>query len=104
MSMQSVFVLVGIFVALMFFYKYAGRWVKTLPADTVKKINWLGFGLALAGGTTWYFVKEPAIMLVTLVGVAIYFLFYDYDNMEEKEREEERKKRMTGGPRQGGDT
>ena len=83
MTIQGFIILAIIFIAILFAYSYADRIIKRLPAQTVKNINWVGFILAVAGGILWYFYKKPLFMFITLLGVIIYFLFYNYDKMEE---------------------
>ena len=87
MTFTGFYILVGagIFIAIMFLYTYAGRWIKTLKPKTVKTVNWTGFLVAISGGAAWYVLNKSIYMFITLFGVVIYFLFYSYDKMEKKE-------------------
>ena len=84
MSFASFALVVGVVIALILLYKYADRWIKRLDPKTVKTVNWIGFGIALAGGILWYLAKHTAFMYVTFIGVTIYFLFIRYDSGEGK--------------------
>ncbi len=85
MSMESFFLVAVIFIAFMLIYRYLDRWVSQLPAETVKTINRVGFWFALLSGILWYILKDPIYMFLTLAGVVVYFLFYNYDKEEKKE-------------------
>lgn len=85
MSFTDFFVMVGIFIVMMLVYKYADRLVARLKPSTVKTVNWIGFGIGILGGVAWYLFGNALYMYLTLLGVIIYFLFYNYDKMEEKE-------------------
>lgn len=80
------FILIGAFIVLMFVYRVADKKIKTLSPKTVKTVNWIGFGMALAGGILWYLFHTWVYMPVTVLGVIIYFLFYGYDKMEEEQK------------------
>ncbi len=69
----------GVVLALIIAFIWGKTLIKGISADTAKKFNWFGFVLAIFGGSAWYVVKHPAFMFVTLFGVIIYFLFYDFD-------------------------
>lgn len=86
MSFTDFFILIGIFIAMMVLYKRADKWVQKLAPETVKKINWIGFAMGIAGGILWYAFAHSAFMVLTLAGVVIYFLFYGYDKMEEDQQ------------------
>ena len=87
MEIIDLFYLLIIFIVFMLGYRYADRWVKTLPVKTVKIVNWIGFMIGIIGGLLWYSTQGGAFMFLCLIGIVIYFLFYGYDNMEEEEEE-----------------
>ncbi|MBI5233506.1 MAG: hypothetical protein HY880_04055 [Deltaproteobacteria bacterium] len=60
-------------------FRYSDRFIRTLSRQTVKMINWAGFTIAVLGGILWYGFKLPSFMLVTLLGIIVYFMFYGYD-------------------------
>lgn len=76
-------ILVGIVAILMVVYKNADRFIKKLNPETVKKINWAGFLIGVAGGIAWYALHNGIFMFITLFGIVIYFLFYGYDQTQE---------------------
>lgn len=84
MSFSSFFVVVGIVIAMMLLYKYADRWIKKMDPKTVKTINWVGFIMGVAGGVLWYSLAQGIFMIITLIGILLYFLFYGYDKIEEE--------------------
>ncbi len=86
MTIPEFLILAGIFVIIMIFYRRADRWIKTLAPDRVRSINWVGFIMAVAGGTLWYFYKHNAFMFITLTGIIIYFLFYNYESPDREEK------------------
>lgn len=86
MSFTGFFVIVGVVIVMMFVYKYADRWVKKMDPKTVKTVNWVGFVMGIAGGTLWYLFAQGIFMIITLIGVVLYFLFYGYDKMEEEDK------------------
>ncbi|OGP17588.1 MAG: hypothetical protein A2054_02360 [Deltaproteobacteria bacterium GWA2_55_10] len=88
MSFASFALVVGVVIALILLYKYADRWIKRLDPKTVKTVNWVGFVLGVVGGILWYLFAQGIFMIITLVGILLYFLFYGYDKMEE-EREKQ---------------
>lgn len=75
----------GVFMALMFFYKYADRWIKKIPRRTAKTINWAGFSVATFGGIAWYLFNLDIFMFITLAGIITYFLFFSHERHGEKE-------------------
>lgn len=83
MELTQFFIVIGIFIALMFVYKFADKFVKKLTPKTIKTVNWIGFSVAVAGGIIWYVYPSGIIMIVTVLGVVTYFLFYGYDKPEE---------------------
>ncbi len=85
MSMTSFALVVGIVIAMILLYKYADRWIKRLDPKTVKTVNMVGFVLGVVGGILWYLFAQGIFMIITLVGILLYFLFYGYDRMEEGE-------------------
>ena len=85
MSMESFFLVAAIFIVFMLIYRYLDRWVNRLPKDTVKTVNRVGFWFALLSGILWYILKDPIYMFLTLAGVVVYFLFYNYDKEEGKD-------------------
>lgn len=89
MSIASFALVVGIVIAMILLYKYADRWIKRLDPKTVKTVNWVGFVLGVAGGILWYLFAQSIFMIITLVGILLYFLFYGYDRMEEEQDKKE---------------
>ncbi len=89
MELSQFFIIIGIFIALMFVYKFADRYVKRLTPKTIKTINRAGFSAAVVGGIVWYASPSGIITIaaqdITVIGVIIYFIFYDYDKPEESE-------------------
>lgn len=85
MQATSFFVMAGVFMALMFVYKYADKWIKKIPRRTAKIINWAGFSVATFGGIAWYLFNEDIFMFITLAGIITYFLFFGYERHGEKE-------------------
>lgn len=85
MALKEFFYLIGVFIALMFAFRYADRWIKSLPRSTAKVVNWIGFAVAAVGGVAWYATDGGIYMLITVAGVIIYFLFYHYDGGEDAE-------------------
>ncbi|HHL39926.1 MAG TPA: hypothetical protein ENJ37_05420 [Deltaproteobacteria bacterium] len=96
MTFTDFIVVIIAFVLIMLLYTYADRYIRRLKADTVRSINWIGFTIAAAGGIAWYWSDHPFFMLVTFVGIIIYFLFYSYDRMEEEEKKREKERRHGG--------
>lgn len=82
MSIPEFLILIGVFIAIMLVFRYAGRFIKTLQPKTVKIINWAGFAVAALGGVAWYLFANGIYMIATLLGVIVYFLFYSYDTEE----------------------
>lgn len=84
MTFIEFFILIGIFIGLLFLYKYAGRFVKQLSPKAVKTVNWTAFAVAVLSGIAWLAFNDSIFMLFTLAGVIVYFLFYNYEAPEEK--------------------
>lgn len=84
MSFSGFFIVVGVVIVMVLIYKHADRWIKKMEPKTVKTVNWAGFVLGVAGGILWYLFAYGIFMIITLVGVVLYFLFYGYDKMEEE--------------------
>ncbi|MBI5642056.1 MAG: hypothetical protein HY954_01125 [Deltaproteobacteria bacterium] len=85
MTFTGFLIIIGVFIALMFVYRRADKLIKNMSPGTVKKVNWAGFIIGILGGVAWYLFHEGIYMLVTLIGIVIYFLFYGYDKMESNE-------------------
>lgn len=85
MSITGLLIMVGVFIALMFVYRNADRFIKKMDPKTVKTINWAGFAIGVAGGIAWYLLHGAVYMFITLFGIVLYFIFYGYDKMEESE-------------------
>ncbi|HBG46330.1 MAG TPA: hypothetical protein DDW94_04995 [Deltaproteobacteria bacterium] len=88
MSFIDFAIVVGIVVAMIIVYKYADRWVKKMDPATVKKLNWAGFIIGVVGGILWYLFAIGIFMIITLVGVVVYFIFYGYDKVEEEQKDD----------------
>ncbi len=82
MQLTSFLILIGVLIAMVLLYRFADRWIKKMDPATVKKANWAGFIVGVAGGAGWYLLHYSAFMLITIIGVIIYFLFYGYDRTE----------------------
>ncbi|MBI5562365.1 MAG: hypothetical protein HY894_05885 [Deltaproteobacteria bacterium] len=80
MELKEFFYVVGAFIVIMLIFKFADKWIKSLPPATAKTINWIGLGIAAAGGLAWYAFGSGVYMIITVAGVVIYFLFYHYDD------------------------
>ncbi|HEY4708466.1 MAG TPA: hypothetical protein VII64_13485 [Thermodesulfobacteriota bacterium] len=89
MSLAGFAFVVGVVIAIILLYKYADRWIKRLDPKTVKTVNWVGFVLGVAGGILWYLFAQGIFMIITLVGIVLYFLFYGYDRMEEERNKQD---------------
>ena len=87
MTLTGFFIIIGVFIALMFIYKRADKAIKKMDPKSVKKFNWVGFVIGIIGGVAWYLFHNGIYMIVTLLGVVIYFLFYGYDKMEEGQKQ-----------------
>ncbi len=87
MSITSFLIIIAVFIILMFIYKRADKAIKKMDPKVVKKLNWVGFVIGIAGGIAWYLFHNGIYMLVTLAGVVVYFLFYGYDRMEEEQKQ-----------------
>lgn len=79
MDIKQFIILAGVFIALMFVYKITGRLIKNMEPKTMKIINWSAFVLALLSGIAWYLLDDGIFMILMVLGVVVYFLFYDYD-------------------------
>lgn len=84
-SFTDFFIMVGIFIFLMILFKRSDSFVKRLKPSTVKTLNWIGFILGAVAGVAWYLTSNNIFMLLTFLGIILYFLFYGYDKMEEEE-------------------
>lgn len=84
-SFVDFFLVIGILILMMVGYRIADRYVKRLAPRTVKTVNWIGFVMGVVGGILWYAFSNQVYMFITIIGTVTYFLFYDYDKMEEKE-------------------
>ena len=89
MSLAGFAFVVGVVIAIILLYKYADRWIRRLDPKTVKTVNWVGFVLGVAGGILWYLFAQGIFMIITLVGIVLYFLFYGYDRMEEERNKQD---------------
>lgn len=78
-------ILIGVVISLLLIYKYADRYIKRMDPKTIKVVNWIGFGVAIIAGVGWYFYPHGLLMLATLLGVVVYFLFFGYDQVRENE-------------------
>jgi multisubunit Na+/H+ antiporter MnhB subunit len=88
MSFSGFFVVIGVVIAMILLYKNADKWIKKLDPKTVKTVNWIGFILGVVGGVLWYLFAYGIFMIITLIGIVLYFLFYGYDTMEEESNNE----------------
>lgn len=86
MTFYGFFILIGVFIAIMLVYRRAGAWIKSLKPKTVKRVNWLGFIVGVIAGVAWFIFKDMTFMIITMAGVVVYFLFYDYDAPPGNER------------------
>ena len=84
MSFSGFLIVIGIVAVMVLLYKHADRWIRKMDPKTVKTVNWTGFIIGIAGGVLWYLFAYGVFMIITLVGVVLYFLFYGYDTMEEE--------------------
>lgn len=80
MSIVNILISALVVAALFIFFRYAGRLTKKLPADTIRTLNWAGFIGSLVFGMLWYFIPNPIFMFLALLGIAVYFTFYNYDS------------------------
>jgi len=85
MSFIEFFLVVGVFILMMIGYRVADRYVKKIDPKTVKTVNWIGFVVGVVGGILWYLFANQIYMFITVIGTITYFLFYNYDNAEEKQ-------------------
>ncbi|TAN62451.1 hypothetical protein EPN18_04740 [bacterium] len=85
MSVLGLFIILGVFIALIIVYRNAGRFIKKLPPKTVKTVNWIAFTEAALSGVAWFIFNDVIFMFLCFAGVVVYFLFYDYDKTEEPE-------------------
>lgn len=85
MSVFGLFILVGVFIALMLVYRASGRWIKQLPASTAKTVHRIAFAVAGLSGVAWFIFNDVIFMFICFAGVVVYFLFYDYDKTEDAE-------------------
>lgn len=90
MSFSGFAWVVGIVIGMILLYKYADRWIKRLDPKTVKTVNWVGFVVGVVGGILWYLFAQGIFMIITLIGIVMYFLFYGYDKMEEERSNQEK--------------
>jgi prolipoprotein diacylglyceryltransferase len=88
MSFSGFFVVIGVVIAMILLYKNADKWIKKLDPKTVKTVNWIGFISGVVGGVLWYLFAYGIFMIITLIGIVLYFLFYGYDTMEEESNNE----------------
>lgn len=84
MSFSGFFVVIGVVIAMVLLYKNADKWIKKMDPKTVKAVNWIGFIIGVVGGVLWYLFAYGIFMIITLIGIVLYFLFYGYDKMEEE--------------------
>ena len=82
MNLKELLSLAIVFIVFLLLFRYSSAWIKKLKPKTVKTINWFGFAAAIAGGILWYAYKDPRFMVVTFLGIVIYFLFYHYEEKE----------------------
>jgi uncharacterized membrane protein len=90
MSMLDFSLVIALFILMMVGYRVADRYVKRLAPKTVKTVNWIGFIIGIVGGILWYAFGNQVYMFITVIGTVTYFLFYDYDKMEEEEEKKGR--------------
>lgn len=88
MSFSGFFVVIGVVIAMILLYKNADKWIKKMDPKTVKTVNWIGFILGVIGGVLWYLFAYGIFMIITLIGIVLYFLFYGYDTMEDEDKNE----------------
>lgn len=84
MSFSGFLVVIGVVIAMVLLYKNADKWIKKMDPKTVKTVNWIGFIIGVVGGVLWYLFAYGIFMIITLIGIVLYFLFYGYDKMEEE--------------------
>ncbi|MBI5042805.1 MAG: hypothetical protein HZC10_03025 [Nitrospirae bacterium] len=59
---------------------FAGKYIKKLPSNIVKTINWISFGIAVISLILKYIKGDILYWYIFLASIIIYFLFYNYDS------------------------
>ncbi len=70
----------AVFVLLILVMYFAGRFIKKLPLNIVKVINWISFSIMIISGILWYLKGNEVYQYLLFGSIIIYFLFYNYDS------------------------
>lgn len=80
MNITKIFFYTSIFLIFIFIFFISGRFIKKLPSNAVKIINWISFSIMVISGVLWYFEGNQIYQFILFGAIIIYFLFYNYDS------------------------
>lgn len=80
--MEKIRVIFGyflIFVGMLIALSIAGKHIKRIPPNVVRRVNQVSFIVAVVSGLLLYFLDNPIFMYLFAVSLISFFLFYNYE-------------------------
>lgn len=80
MNINKIFFYTAIFISFIIAFFVAGKYIKRVPLNVAKIINWISFGIMVISGILWYFKGNEIYQYILFGSIILYFIFYNYDS------------------------